>query len=111
VSIPMLQGRTFSNDEAVTPNNSVMISRSAAEKLWPNQNPLGRRIRPRFGNQDTLAFTVVGVVGDGLAGVCGEVVACGVVEARGSRVGARGRARGARVPRVHDGVSGPPLDA
>jgi ABC-type lipoprotein release transport system permease subunit len=42
----------------------VVISRSAAEKLWPNQNPLGRRIRPRFGNQDTLAFTVVGVVGD-----------------------------------------------
>ncbi len=64
MSIPMLQGRTFSNDEAVTPNNSAMISRSAAEKLWPNQNPLGRRIRPRFGNQDTLAFTVVGVVGD-----------------------------------------------
>jgi predicted permease len=64
MSIPLLQGRTFNNEEAVTPNNSVVLSRSAAEKLWPNQNPLGRRIRPRFGNQDTLAFTVVGVVGD-----------------------------------------------
>jgi predicted permease len=64
MSISMLQGRTFSNEEAVTPNTNVVISRSAAERLWPSQNPLGRRIRPRFGNQDTLAFTVVGVVGD-----------------------------------------------
>jgi putative ABC transport system permease protein len=63
-SIPLLQGRPFSNDEAITPNTSIIISRSAADKLWPNENPLGRRIRPRFGNQDTLTFTVVGVVGD-----------------------------------------------
>ena len=64
MSIPLLQGRAFTSDEAVTPNNSVIISRSTAEKLWPGQNPLGRHIRPRFGNQDTLSFTVVGVVGD-----------------------------------------------
>jgi len=48
----------------VTPNSNVIISRAAGEKLWPGQNPLGRRIRPRFGRQDTLAFTVVGVVND-----------------------------------------------
>jgi predicted permease len=64
MSIPLLQGRTFSTEEAFTPNSNVVISRSAAEKLWPKQNPLGRRIRPRFGSQDTLTFTVVGVVGD-----------------------------------------------
>lgn len=64
MSIPVLQGRTFTNDEAVTPNNSVLVSHAAAEKLWPGQNAVGRRIRPRFGNEDTLAFTVVGVVGD-----------------------------------------------
>jgi putative ABC transport system permease protein len=64
MSIPLLQGRSFTNDEAVTPNTNVVLSRSAVEKLWPGQNPLGRRIRPRLGNQDTLAFTVVGVVGD-----------------------------------------------
>lgn len=64
MGIALLQGRAFTNEEAVTPNASVIISRSAAEKLWPNQNPLGRRLRPRFGGQDTLAFTVVGVVQD-----------------------------------------------
>ncbi|HZI42564.1 MAG TPA: FtsX-like permease family protein, partial [Gemmatimonadaceae bacterium] len=64
MGIKLLQGRQFNNDEAVTPNSNVVISRSAAEKLWPNQNPLGRKIRPRFGGQDTLTFTVVGVVED-----------------------------------------------
>ena len=64
MNIPVLQGRTFTNDEAITPNSSVLVSRAAANKLWPGQNPVGRRIRPRFGSEDTLAFTVVGVVGD-----------------------------------------------
>jgi len=64
MGIKLLQGRTFTTGEAVTPNNSVIVSRSTVEKLWPGQNPLGRTIRPRFGGQDTLAFTVVGVVAD-----------------------------------------------
>jgi predicted permease len=62
--IPVLQGRAFTNEEAITPNNSVIVSRSVADKLWPGQNPLGRVVRPRFGTEDTLSFTVVGVVGD-----------------------------------------------
>ena len=64
MGIKLLQGRTFTTAEAVTPNNSVIISRSTAEKVWPNQNPLGHTLRPRFGGQDTLVFTVVGVVAD-----------------------------------------------
>ena len=64
MGISLLQGRTFSNDEAVTPNSNVVVSRSAAKRLWPGRDPLGQRIRPRFGGQDSLAFTVVGVVED-----------------------------------------------
>jgi len=64
VGIKLLQGRTFTNDEAMTPNSSVILSRSAADKLWPGVSPLGRRIRPSVGGQDTLTFTVVGVVND-----------------------------------------------
>ena len=64
MGIPLLQGRFFNKEEATSPNTNVVISRSAAEKLWPGQNPLGRRIRPRFGNQDSTTFNVVGVVGD-----------------------------------------------
>ena len=64
MGIKLLQGRTFTTAEAVSPNSNVIISRSTAAKLWPNQNPLGRSMRPRFGGQDTLVFTVVGVVED-----------------------------------------------
>jgi predicted permease len=64
MGISLLQGRTFTNQEATSPNTNVVISRSTAERLWPGQNPLGQRIRPRFGGQDTLAFTVVGIVND-----------------------------------------------
>jgi predicted permease len=64
MGITLLQGRQFTNSEAVSPNTSVIISKAAAERLWPNEDPLGRRLRPRFGGQDTLAFTVVGVVND-----------------------------------------------
>ena len=64
MGIKLLQGRTFTTGEAVTPNSNVIISRSTAEKLWPGQSPLGHTIRPRFGGQDSLAFTVVGVVDD-----------------------------------------------
>jgi putative ABC transport system permease protein len=67
MGIRLLGGRVFTRDEAITPNNSVLLSKSAAERLFPGQpaqNAIGRRIRPRFGGQDTLAFTVVGVVND-----------------------------------------------
>jgi predicted permease len=63
-SIPTLQGRTFTREEATTPNNSVLLSRSAAEKLFPGQSALGKRLRPSFGRQDSLVFSVVGIVGD-----------------------------------------------
>jgi predicted permease len=64
MGIRLLKGRVFTNDEAVTPNSNVLVSRSAASKLWPNADALGRTIRPRFGRQDSLTFTVVGVVED-----------------------------------------------
>jgi predicted permease len=66
MGIDLLQGRTHTNDEAVTPNRSIVISRSAAEKMWPNENPLGRQLR-RVGSPNPVfadPFTVVGVVED-----------------------------------------------
>jgi len=63
LGIHLLQGRTFTNDEAVTTNSNVIVSRSAAQKLWPNESALGQRIR-RAGSTSTPPFTVVGVVDD-----------------------------------------------
>ena len=64
MGIDLLQGRAFTTDEATTNNSNVVISRSAAAQLWPNQNPLGQRIQPKFGRQAQPWFTVVGVVDD-----------------------------------------------
>ncbi len=61
MGITLLRGRPFTNDEAVTPNTSIIISRSAAERLWPDQDPVGNRLRR---NGQDVAFTVVGVVED-----------------------------------------------
>ena len=61
MGIELVRGRPFTDDEAVTPNNSIIISRSAAERLWPNQDPLGQRVRRPRSDQ---WFTVVGVVND-----------------------------------------------
>lgn len=58
----LLGGRPFTSDEAVTPNSSVIVSRSAAERLWPNQDPIGQRLRRATGQVQW--FTVVGVVQD-----------------------------------------------
>ncbi len=63
IGIDLLRGRTFTNDEAVTPNTSIIVSRSAAEKMWPGQDAVGQRLRRRLGDE-VLAFTVVGVVED-----------------------------------------------
>jgi predicted permease len=61
MGIGLRAGRNFTEAEAVTPNSNVIISKSAAEKLWPGGNALGQRIRrPRT----TQWFTVVGIVND-----------------------------------------------
>jgi predicted permease len=62
MGIDLLRGRPFTNDEAVTPNSSIVISRSAGERLWPNQDPVGLRIRRAAAPGQW--FTVVGVVED-----------------------------------------------
>jgi putative ABC transport system permease protein len=62
MGIDLLRGRPFSNDEAVIPNANVVISRSAAERLWPSQDPIGKRIRRAAG--PVQWFTVVGLVED-----------------------------------------------
>jgi putative ABC transport system permease protein len=63
LGIDLLQGRAFTTDEAVSTNNSVIVSRSAAQKLWPNESAIGKQLR-RAANTTTPPFTVVGVVDD-----------------------------------------------
>jgi predicted permease len=61
MGIDLLRGRPFTNSEAVSTNTSVVVSRSAAETMWPGADPVGRSLR-RVG--DSVSYTVVGVVAD-----------------------------------------------
>jgi predicted permease len=63
MGIDLVRGRPFTNDEAVTLNSNVVISRSAAERLWPDRDALGQRLRMATGGGGQW-FTVVGVVAD-----------------------------------------------
>lgn len=64
MGIPLLRGRLFdTSDEPESPHVAV-ISQSLAQKTWPNEDPIGRRIQ--FGNMDgdLRLLHIVGVVGD-----------------------------------------------
>ena len=72
LSIPLLSGRGFSSQSG-QPEPSVILSQSAANQLWPNQNPLGRSLRLgtdgqfHFKNEalpDGPAYQVIGVARD-----------------------------------------------
>jgi len=60
LGIPLLQGRDFTERDKPDAPVSAIISQALAERLWPNQNPLGRRLR--WG--PSLWVSVAGVVGN-----------------------------------------------
>jgi putative ABC transport system permease protein len=62
MQIPLLRGRQLSALADSASRGEVMINRTFAEKYWPGQDPIGRRIQ-LFGSQGPWV-TVVGEVGD-----------------------------------------------
>ena len=62
--IPFLQGRGFTDQDADGTPSVVIVSESLAKRCWPNQTPLGRRIRIGLKPDEGPWVTVVGVVGD-----------------------------------------------
>ena len=55
----MLAGREFTHQDTVAAPGVVVINQSMAQKYWPKENPVGKRIL-----EDGSWLTVVGVVGD-----------------------------------------------
>jgi predicted permease len=72
LGIPLLFGRGF-QEQGGPRENAVILSESAAQVLWPGQNPIGRRLRLEPGGQfkvksdvlnDGPAYEVIGVARD-----------------------------------------------
>lgn len=62
--IPLLAGRTFTERDTRDSAPVVIVSHSAARRLWPDQNPIGKRLMASYDRPKGDWQTVVGVVGD-----------------------------------------------
>jgi putative ABC transport system permease protein len=61
IQIPLLRGRIFTLDERLQRANVAVISRSAAQILFPGEDPIGKHLRSEEGGD---VHEVVGIVGD-----------------------------------------------
>jgi predicted permease len=59
--IPILRGRTFAARERLDHADVVLISQNAANRYFPNEDPLGKRLRIDFIGK---VFEIIGVAGD-----------------------------------------------
>ena len=65
MSIPMLNGREFTEQDSDRAQAVVIINESMAKSIWPREDPVGKRVR--LGSDPAFPFaSVVGVVRDAL---------------------------------------------
>ena len=62
--IPLLQGRPFSGAEKENSPPVVVINETMARRFWPNENPIGKRVKQGWPEWETPWREVVGVVAD-----------------------------------------------
>jgi putative ABC transport system permease protein len=62
MEIPVLQGRSISEQDGPESPKVVVVTESIARHYWPDSTPIGRRIK--LGASQTPWLTVVGVCGD-----------------------------------------------
>jgi len=48
LQIPLLQGRQFSEQDKLDAPFVIVINDTLAERIWPGQNPIGKRLRVGF---------------------------------------------------------------
>ncbi len=70
LGMPLLRGRLFSDQDLEDTPRVAVINQAAARTYWPNQDPLGKRVRLRLDSREPLSSakpawtTIVGVIAD-----------------------------------------------
>jgi predicted permease len=64
MGIPLLRGRYFTEQDGPKSTSVLIVSESLAQKYWPGQDPLGKRLKWGPPESKDPWLTVVGVVGD-----------------------------------------------
>jgi putative ABC transport system permease protein len=63
--IPLRRGRRFTDDDRETTARVLLVNEALARAFWPNEDPIGKIIRPATGYpQFDTPHTIVGVVAD-----------------------------------------------
>jgi predicted permease len=64
MGMPLLRGRAFTDGDREGSLPVVIINQAMAQRYWPGEDPIGKRVRHGGAQGDRPWFTVVGVVGN-----------------------------------------------
>jgi predicted permease len=64
MGVPLIKGRFFTDSDRAGAQLVVIVNRKFAQHYWPQQDPLGKRIRIGTPEMQTPWLTVVGVIAD-----------------------------------------------
>jgi predicted permease len=65
IHLPLLKGRDFNAIDGTSNHEAAVLTRDTAARMWPGQDPIGRRFRLFDGkNQPTPWITVIGIAGN-----------------------------------------------
>jgi len=64
IGVPLIHGRFFTEQDKLDSTPVVIVSESLAQRYWPNQDPVGKRIKQGPPESTDPWITIVGVVGD-----------------------------------------------
>jgi putative ABC transport system permease protein len=70
--VPIVKGRGFLPEEDLENRGAAIVSRALAERFWPGQDPIGKRLKWGIAASRAPWQTIVGVVGDVVDGKLGE---------------------------------------
>ena len=70
--IPLITGRSFSDDEQRENRNVVLVNKRLADAYWPGENPVGKRLKWGIASSTAPWLAIIGVVGDVVDGAPGS---------------------------------------
>jgi predicted permease len=64
MGLRLIEGRTFGSTDVGATNNNVMVTAALAQRFWPGQSAIGRRIKGGSLTSENPWWTIVGVLRD-----------------------------------------------
>ncbi len=64
MGIPLVHGRDFNDEDTLDSALAVIVSEKTAKHYWPNEDPIGKHLKPGSTSSRSPWFTVIGVVKD-----------------------------------------------